>query len=277
MRHPHGGDSALEMPTTKAHPGVVYYISKGDLIAMGSTSLIELLPSGDAVAKTVKHDPIDPSNEQLERKAMAQEAAIYRLLMDRKAPVPNLLHFDAEESCLTLEYMRNGDLQRYISDHNGDIGLEMRQKWAVQAAEALQAVHDVRVIHSDLAPRNLLLDERLDLRVVDFAGSFFFDDPAPLSGAPGFRYQARAWHWKYKPTEADDIFSLASVLFFILTGQEAHAHTDDEEEVWRLFGQGSFPDTSSLSCGSVIEDCWNGRIKSARRVVQALEEVFGDV
>lgn len=49
----------------------------------------------------------------------------------------------------------------------------LRRKWAKQAAEALAFIHDKGVIHSDIHPNNLLLDEHLDIQLCDFAGSLF--------------------------------------------------------------------------------------------------------
>lgn len=57
-------------------------------------------------------------------------------------------------------------------DHN-NISLLLRQKWKTQAAEALVFIHSKGVIHCDIHPNNFLLDEKLDVRLCDFAGSLF--------------------------------------------------------------------------------------------------------
>jgi serine/threonine protein kinase len=246
---------------------------------MGTTALVERLPSGDAIVKTPLRNPLNPIEERMSREGMAREAEVYHRLMSggegNDMPViPKLLSWDAQSCTLTLEHQCNGDLATYIKDNDAagtlDADLETRGKWAAQAARALVSLHDKQVIHADVAPRNFLLNDSLDLCICDFAGSFFPGSPAPTS-APGPRYQARSWGRGYVPTEADDLFGFGSVLYFIMVGNEPYSDLDDAE-VQRRFEAHLFPETGSLPYGSVIDDCWNGRLTTARAVVQALND-----
>lgn len=88
--------------------------------------------------------------------------------------------------------------------------------WAKQAAEGLAALHSIGVVHCDISPRNFLLDLDLNLRISDFGG-------ASLSGSePSAVAQTRFRHpqfdWDAPPTYGDDIFSLGSLIYFIMTG-----------------------------------------------------------
>lgn len=181
--------------------------------------------------------------------------------------IPKLINWDSKSKILVLEEYANGDLETYLRNHH-DADADTRRKWALQAAQALESLHVVGVIHQDITPRNLLLDKNLDLRICDFAGSSF-PGHAALTGAPGSRYQSRAWDRGYIPTQADDIFSLGSVLYFIMGGEEPYSKLD-EEEVERCFEKLDFPASGHLGCGTVIQDCWDGRFTTAEQVVQAL-------
>lgn len=277
QRFPNLPDDKFKIPATKEHDGQVYYVRKGDFVAMGTTALVERLPSGDAIVKTPLRNPLNPIEERMNREGMASEAEVYHRLMNGSdgngmPDIPKLLGWDAQSCTLTLEYQRNGDLATYIKDNDATIGadLETRGKWATQAARALMSLHDKQVIHADVAPRNFLLNDNLDLYICDFAGSFLLGGPVPTS-APGSRYQARSWGRGYIPTVADDLFGLGSVLYFIMTGNELYGDLDDAEVERRLQAH-EFPETGSLQYGSVIDECWNGRLSTARAVVQALND-----
>ncbi len=277
QKFPNWPDDKFRIPPTKEHDGQVYYVRKGEFVGMGTTALVERLPSGDAVVKTALRNPLNPTEERMNREGMAREAEIYYRLMSggdgSGTPpfFPKCLGWDAESCALTLQYQRHGDLATYIRDRNAlGADLETRRKWATQAARALASLHDKQVIHADVAPRNFLLNDYLDLCICDFAGSFFPGSPVP-SSAPGSRYQARCWGRGYVPTEADDLFGLGSVLYFVMTGNEPYSNLDDVE-VERRFQAHEFPETGSLWYGSVIDDCWHGRLVTARAVMQALND-----
>lgn len=124
-------------------------------------------------------------------------------------------------------------------------------------------------MHNDIAPRNFLLDENLNLRICDFGGcSLQNETSSPCS--PGSRYEARPWTRDYVPTQADDIFALGSVLYFIMSGVEPYSNLDDEE-VERRFVDRQFPESRHLGCGAVIQDCWLGHLRAAEQVVNALD------
>lgn len=214
----------------------------------------------------------------MNREGVAREAAVYLRLSscDGNDPptTPKFLGWDAESCTLTLEYQPNGDLDSYLRDSNDSdaarVDLATRAKWAVQAAQALASLHDKQIIHADVAPRNFLLNDGLDLCICDFAGSIVPGGPVE-TGAPGPRYQAAPWGRDYVPTEADDLFALGSVLYTIMSGEEPYRDLP-EAEVQRRFRAAAFPETGGLVYGSVIEDCWHGRLATAQAVVQALDK-----
>ncbi|EGX93280.1 Protein kinase-like domain [Cordyceps militaris CM01] len=271
---PHWPEARFQIPAIKEHAGQVYYLRKGDLVGWGTTALVERLPSGDAIVKTPLQNPLSPTEERMNREAVAREAEVYQRLRsgdrDDMRTVPKFLGWDAQSCTLTLEYQPNGDLATYVRDNDAASGLDLetRGKWATQAARALASLHDEQVIHADVAPRNFLLNKSLDLCICDFAGSIF-PGSSIETGAPGPRYQAGRWGRGYVPTKADDLFALGSVLYFIMTGNEPYADLTDVE-VGRRFQAAEFPETGSVQCGSVIDDCWHGRLTTAQAVVQAL-------
>jgi hypothetical protein len=79
-------------------------------------------------------------------------------------------------------------------------------------------------------------------------------DPEPASGWAAPRI---ATVTDPLPTQADDIFALGSVIYFIITGVEPLSELE-EDEVECQFAEGHFPDTQ-FHHGEVIQTCWRDR------------------
>jgi len=68
----------------------------------------------------------------------------------------------------------NGNIYNYIHKHDS-VSIQLRLKRITQTAEALVFLHSKNVIHCDIHPNNILVDEHLNVRLCDFAGSLFGD------------------------------------------------------------------------------------------------------
>lgn len=110
------------------------------------------------------------------------------------------------------------------------------------------------MIHCDIKPDNFLLDDNLDLKVCDFAGSSLHGSKALVCGSTRF--------WRptlpQTPCDAqDDIFALGSTIYTILTGMEPFGEMESAD-VETHFSSADFPDTSSLPFNEVMQSCWSG-------------------
>ena len=103
-------------------------------------------------------------------------------------------------------------------------------------AGALAMVHRKGIIHRDIKPRNILIDESGEPRLIDFGLArrrhAWSDRVDPTWGgtlpfmAPE---QARREHDRIGPLS--DIFGLGAVLYFLLTGQPPFVG-ETEDEIW---------------------------------------------
>ncbi|KAH7459868.1 hypothetical protein FOMA001_g19866 [Fusarium oxysporum f. sp. matthiolae] len=262
--HPNWPESTFRIPDL-VPDGHIYYIRKGDYVRRGATALVERLPSGH-IAKTPLPNPYDTEAELKARRDMEHEYDVYCFI--GPCPfIPKLIDWDSKCKTLVLEDHVKGDLETFFKT-SCDTDVDTRQKWALQAAQALASLHNIGVIHQDVTPRNFLLDKNMNLRICDFAGSSLPGQPVS-TGAPGPRYQSRAWDREYVPTQADDVFSLGSVLYFIMFGEEPYSKLD-EDEVKRRFENLDFPTSDHFGRGAVIQNCWSGQFTTAEQVVQAL-------
>jgi predicted Ser/Thr protein kinase len=114
-------------------------------------------------------------------------------------------------------------------------------RWLHEAAGALDAAHDAGVVHRDVKPANLLLDERDRLAIADFGiARVAFDDQLTATGQVlgTAAYIAPEQAVGDPATAASDRYAFAVVAFELLTGRrpfeaehfaaQARAHVEDE-------------------------------------------------
>lgn len=265
---PHWRESIFHVPD-EVPWGTIYFITKGWQIGWGGTAHIERLHDSGHVVKSPKTNPYDPVEEERYRADMRTEAAIYERLGDCPH-IPRLIDWDIDTCCLTMQYLEKGSLDTYVRATE-DVDMDVRRRWTLQAAAALKALHAAGVIHSDVTPRNFMLDADLKLYISDFAGSSL--DGADSTVAGGSKYQPPGWRWNRPPQVEDDIFALGSVMYFIMAGKEPYDGVEDEE-VEALFKEGKFPDVSGLDCASTIQGCWDGSIKTAEQIEDSLSLAY---
>ena len=122
----------------------------------------------------------------------------------------------------------------------------------------------------------MLLNANLDLSLCDFGGSK--NEKYDGEGLPDFGFFDPRIN-SFDVTADTEIFGLGSSIYTILAGHLPHgpsilktaqerlgyAHTFE-----RLALEGTFPDTSEIIGGNIINDCWNQKIRSAEEAHRRL-------
>ncbi len=138
-------------------------------------------------------------------------------------------------------------------------------KWGLQAAEALSYAHARGVVHGDVKPANLLLDQSGDLWLTDFGAARLSAPQAhspELSPAGTIRYlspeQVRGESWNID--HRSDVYALGATLFELATLRPALAGDNSSELLLQI------------AIGTTPRPAWNKRIPARLReiILQAM-------
>lgn len=151
--------------------------------------------------------------------------------------------FDANNtSYYVMESIKGCSLEQYIIKYGKAFGenrcfgsYDDAWKYMRQICEAIQSVHAHKMLHLDISPRNIMVEFTIENNkpminrfvLIDFGNSRLFDlegiviqKSSILAYSYGFAaLEVIAYdHLKEKPRETADIYSLAAVLCYMLTG-----------------------------------------------------------
>ncbi|KAL4612644.1 hypothetical protein ACB092_08G215500 [Castanea dentata] len=99
-------------------------------------------------------------------KILVRETMKKKKMEEREAP---------KEIYLVMEYAKNGDLLKYISEM-GKLQEEEARKIFQQIISGVEYCHEKYVVHRDLKPDNLLLDSERNVKITDFGLSNIMTD-----------------------------------------------------------------------------------------------------
>ena len=140
---------------------------------------------------------------------------------------------------MVMELMSGGTVGDRLREGRA-IADDTALRWLREAAEALDAAHDAGVVHRDIKPGNLLLDERDRLAIADFGiARLAMEDQLTMTGQVlgTASYISPEQAVGEAATPASDRYALAIVAFELLTGSkpfqaehfaaQARAHVED--------------------------------------------------
>jgi len=170
---------------------------------------------------------------------IARQNFIQELKLARTLHHPNLVPVhnvevipESEIVFFTMAYMQAGDLNRRLETGEGGLPHQDVLKWMGQVAEALAYVHGKGLVHQDIKPANILLNDERHAFLGDFGLAFkYMSDSAKkrmsrTSRAGGTSYfmspeqqQAVFFGRKTTITAASDVCAFGLTLYALISGE----------------------------------------------------------
>ncbi|KAL5976273.1 hypothetical protein ACLOJK_020603 [Asimina triloba] len=179
---------------------------------------------------------------------------------------------DGDKKLLVYDYMPNGSLNSHLfGTQKKCLDWSRRYQIAIETARALAYLHEKCrdcIIHCDIKPENILLDDGFGVKIADFglAKLFVRDFSHVLTTTRGtIGYLAPEWLSGLAITTKADVYNYGMTVFEIISGRR-----NREESVK---GQTMFFSTWAMSKMSEGDDRENER-PSMGQIVQILEGVF---
>jgi formylglycine-generating enzyme required for sulfatase activity len=156
---------------------------------------------------------------------------------------------------MAMELIQGVSLKEKI-DKGGPLDELTAIDYTMQLADALSFAHEQNVLHRDVKPPNVLLDQHGVPKLTDFGLAKLVGEhqhsvtaPGPsLMGTPGFMPPEQAGISNEAPDRRSDVYSLGATLFFMVTGR-APFHSDSVARTLMLVVDEPPPLPSSLRPG----------------------------
>ncbi|KAJ0262892.1 G-type lectin S-receptor-like serine/threonine-protein kinase SD2-5 [Hirschfeldia incana] len=140
---------------------------------------------------------------------------------------------------LAYEFLAKGSLERWIfRKKDGDVLLDWDTRFniALGTAKGLAYLHedcDARIIHCDIKPENILLDDNFNAKVSDFglAKLMTREQSHVFTTMRGTRgYLAPEWITSYAISEKSDVYSYGMVLLELIGGRKNYDPSESSEK-----------------------------------------------
>jgi serine/threonine protein kinase len=225
-----------------------------------------------------------PARQRFAREARAAAAVVH----EHVVAIHNV-ESEHEVPFLVMQYVHGQSLQERV-ERDGPLTTAQILRIGMQAAAGLSAAHAQGVIHRDVKPANILLENGIERALLTDFGLARAADDASLThsgivaGTPHYMSPEQA---DGRPTDArSDLFSLGSVLYFMATGHPpfraerpvAVLHRICHEQhrpVWEI--NSAIPDELVDVIDRLLEKKPSGRFASASDVQDALARVLSNV
>ncbi|HET7628055.1 MAG TPA: serine/threonine-protein kinase [Bacillales bacterium] len=173
---------------------------------------------------------------------------------------------------MVQDYISGVTLKQLFAQSEGYLPVEKVLKYALQTCEVLQYLHNQQIVYKDLKPANLMIDDKDEVKLIDFGISHQFGDGS-IKGTLKMGTVGFAAPEQFQSPQADprtDLFSLGAMMYFLLTGGN-HVYTT---EAFLLDENREVPRKLSKVIRSMVQIDPKERPASVREVFPHFEKLY---
>jgi eukaryotic-like serine/threonine-protein kinase len=286
-------DTVLSLLGAPGHPEMLGRLGRYDIErVIGSGGMGVVLKAHDSelnrpiavklLAPHLAH--VGAARERFSREGRAAAAVVHEHVVaiynvESGGPVPFLV----------MQYVPGRSLQTRV-DEDGPLGVEEILRIGMQAASGLAAAHRQGLVHRDVKPSNILLENQVERAILtDFGLARAIDDASLtqtgiLAGTPHYMSPEQATGGPID--HRSDLFSLGAVLYFMATGRPPFRATgtlavlhricrERHRPLWEI--NRDMPDELCDAIDGLLEKKPSRRPSSAEDVQQQLSQLLSRV
>ncbi|KAI5274464.1 Receptor-Interacting Serine/Threonine-Protein Kinase 1 [Manis pentadactyla] len=235
-----------------------------------------------------------PKRNEYNESLLEEGKIMHRL---RHSRVVKLLGFILEEGnyCLVMEYMEKGNLMQVL-EAEISIPLSVKGRIIMETIEGMCYLHGEGIIHKDLKPQNILVDDDFHIKIADLGVTSFktwnkltkeeHNEQRKINST--FKENGCTLHYmapehlndvNAKPSKKSDVYSFAIVLWAIFANKEPYENAICEHQLMICIKSGNRPDVDDITeyCPreiiSIMKQCWEAN-PELRPTFAGIEEKF---
>ncbi|CAG8905385.1 unnamed protein product [Penicillium salamii] len=227
-------------------------ITQEQIIGSGSSALV-LLQDDIAVKIPLKCLWSDTYEVQTNIQKLRHEQNVYHRLQD--------LSFNDNRSNGVIRCL---GCPSYLKKSQPSLQLQLL--WCLEIARTLAFIHDRRILVTDIASRNFLLDSDFPIKFCDFSEASILPLESDMKAVDDHGFNTKI-----------DIGLLGTVMYEIVTGEKLQVDLfkdnlpTDGRPYWPK--REVLPKTTDIWLGRIIEGCWDGKFQTAHCVLQAFDDI----
>ncbi len=120
---------------------------------------------------------------------------------------------------LVEEYISGKTLSEVFRERKGYLNEDEVVGWAISICDIISYIHREGIIHRDISPDNIMLNDDGNIRFIDFGTlrELRYINAGHTAGMGKYGYTPPE-QWQGKPEERSDIFALGATIYYLLTG-----------------------------------------------------------
>lgn len=218
----HNGRYQLGAVTGRGGFGITY--AAWDLVLEMPVAVKEYFPAGYSFRDICQNDQVETETDsalyyQLGLRTFLRESRVLASLLDIKSVVEVYDCFEENHTAyIIMEFVRGRKLAEYYKDEK--LSARKLMKLLRPMINDLISVHNVGVLHRDISPDNLIVQEDGSIKLIDFGASLKLDREAEKNFCLNRGYAALE---QYDPDGEQggwtDVYGLAATLYTVISGQ----------------------------------------------------------